>query len=367
MEGDILEKHLNNIRALQSPTGLFLASRSDVSTGYNKAWLRDNFYTCLAFEEIEDFDTVKNVWKALLQIFVKHKNKIDWAVKNKPYHTFQYIHARYNPETFEEFWEEWGNKQNDAVGAILFKIGDLEQKGIKIIETEEEKEVIQILVDYLKSIEYYDDPDNGVWEEYEEVHASSVGACVAGLKSIARLGWVQMPHQLIEKGEETLKRLLPRESKSKFTDLALLSLIYPFNIVDMNMAREIVRHLEYHLEKEMGVIRYKNDRYYNKNEDGVSEEAEWCFGFPWLSIIYHQFTTSPNSSITTSPLTPLLEAGEGKTDSEKSREYLEKSFKTIYKDQIPELYYSDSNKPNENVPLGWAESLFVVALLKAGK
>jgi len=51
---DILEKHLNNIRALQVSSGLFLASRSDVSTGYNKAWLRDNFYTCLAFEEIED-------------------------------------------------------------------------------------------------------------------------------------------------------------------------------------------------------------------------------------------------------------------------------------------------------------------------
>ena len=76
---------------------------------------------------------------------------------------------------------------------------------------------------------------------------------------------------------------MPRESKSKFTDLALLSLIYPFNVVSEKMAREIVRHLEYHLERDRGVIRYKNDRYYNKNEDEVSEEAEWCFGFRgWL-------------------------------------------------------------------------------------
>ncbi len=344
INSDILEKHLNNIRSLQAPSGLFLASRNNVNTGYNKAWLRDNFYTCLPFEEIEDWETVKKVWKALLQIFVKHKNKISWAVKNKPYNTYQYIHARYNPETFEEFWEEWGNKQNDAVGAILFKIGDLESREIKIIETEEEKEILQILVDYLKSIEYWHDPDNGVWEEYEEVHASSVGACVAGLKAIAKLGMVEMPRHLIEKGEESLKKLLPRESKSKFTDLALLSLIYPFGVVDQKMAREIVRHLEYHLERDRGVIRYKNDRYYNKNEDGTSEEAEWCFGFPWLSIIYNQFG-----------------------DSEKSQEYLNKSFKTIYKDQIPELYYSDSDKPNDNTPLGWAEAMFVVALLKVGK
>ncbi len=377
---DILEKHLDNIRKLQSPSGLFLASRSDVSTGYNKAWLRDNFYTCLAFEEIEDWDTVKSVWKALIGIFVKHKNKISWAVKNKPHHTYQYIHARYNPETFEEFWEEWGNKQNDAIGAILFKIGDLEHRGIKIIETDEEKEVLQILVDYLKSIEYWHDPDNGVWEEYEEVHASSIGACVAGLKSISKTGLVNIPYHLIEKGEEALKKLLPRESTTKFTDLALLSLIYPFNIVDEKMARLILRHLEYHLERDRGVIRYKNDRYYNKNQDGVSEEAEWCFGFPWLSVIYGEFAnhshkdiTHPNPSLTkregqdqeNPSLT--LPKGEGNSDLEKAQEYLEKSFNTIYKDQIPELYYSDSDLPNDNTPLGWAESLFVVALLKAGK
>ena len=365
---DLLEKHLNNIRALQVPSGLFLASRSDVSTGYNKVWLRDNFYTCLAFEEIGDLDTVKKVWKALMAIFIKHKNKIDWAVKNKPYSTYQYIHARYNPETFEEFWEEWGNKQNDAIGAILFKIGDLESGDIKIIETEEEKEILQILVDYLNSIEYWQDADNGVWEEYEEVHASSVGACIAGLKSIAKTGLVQIPLHLIEKGEESLKKLLPRESKSKFVDLAQLSLIYPFDVVSEKMARDIVRHVEYHLEKDRGIIRYKNDRYYNKNEDGVSEEAEWCFGFPWLSIIYNQFDTSSRSQIThPDSVSTSLTLREVKTDAEKSQEYLEKSFKTIYKDQIPELYYSDSDKPNDNTPLGWAESLFIVALLRAGK
>lgn len=357
INNDLLEKHLNNIRALQSESGLFLASRSDVSTGYNKAWLRDNFYTCLAFEEIEDWETVRKVWKALISIFIKHKDKISWASKNKPYETFQYIHARYNPETFEEFWEEWGNKQNDAVGAILFKIGDLEQKNMRIIETDEEKEVLQILVDYLNSIEYWSDSDNGVWEEYEEVHASSVGACVAGLKSIAKTGLVQIPHHLIENGEESLKKLLPRESKSKFVDLALLSLVYPFNIVSEQAARDIVRHVEYHLERDKGVIRYKNDRYYNKNEDEVSEEAEWCFGFPWLSIIYRKWAEDGKKfgDITDSD------------DDKKANEYLEKSLKTIYKDQIPELYYSDSDKPNDNTPLGWAESLFVVALLRAGK
>ena len=354
---DLLEKHLDNIRALQASSGLFLASRSDVSTGYNKAWLRDNFYTCLAFEEMGDTQVVKKTWRALLDVLTKHKSKIKWAIENKPYQTFQYIHARYNPETFEEFWEEWGNKQNDAIGAILFKIGDLEENGIHVLETEDDRELLQILVDYLKSIEYWHDPDNGVWEEYEEVHASSVGACVAGLKSIERLNIIKIGRDLIIKGEEALQKLLPRESKTKFTDLALLSLIYPFNIIDEKIAREIVRHLEYHLKRDRGVIRYKNDRYYNKNVDEVSEEAEWCFGFPWLSIIYQKWGSDNHN----------FEDIEDSEDMKKAYEYLEKSMKTIHDDKIPELYYSDSDKPNDNTPLGWAESLFVVALLRNGK
>jgi hypothetical protein len=31
---------------------------------------------------------------------------------------------------------------------------------------------------------------------------------------------------------------------------------------------------------------------------------------------------------------------------------------------MPELYFSHTNKPNENTPLGWAESMYVVALQK---
>lgn len=363
LDNDLIEKHLDNIRALQAPTGLFMASRSDVSTGYNKAWLRDNFYTCLAFEEVEEWQTVRQVWKAILQIFIKHKDKIDWARKNKPYATYQYIHARYNPETFEEFWEEWGNKQNDAVGAILFKLGDLTEKGIEIVETAEEKLAVQILVDYLESIEYWQDPDNGVWEEYEELHMSSVGACVAGLKKIRSIEGINVPNYLIEKGEASLRRVLPRESTSKFSDLALLSLIYPFDVVDERIARQIVRKVEYHLTRERGVIRYKNDRYYNKNEDGYSEEAEWCFGFSWLAIIYNQFAI-------THPPTPSLITREGeseKSDRDKAHYYLQKAMATIYNDQIPELYYSDSPKPNDNTPLAWAESLFIIALLRVGK
>jgi GH15 family glucan-1,4-alpha-glucosidase len=339
-----VKERLDIIRSLRMPSGLFLASAKDVSTGYNKAWLRDNFYTSLAFEEAGDMNTVRDVWKAILKIFLKHEDKIVWASHNKPHSTWQYIHARYHPESFEEYWDEWGNKQNDATGCILYKLGQLQNSGFNILETDDEKRIVQRLVDYLVSIEYWHDPDNGVWEEYEEVHASSIGASLAGLEEVNKLDFIDVPEEALVKGREGLASLLPRESATKFTDLALLSLIYPYNIVSPEMSLTITRNLEYHLERRNGVIRYRNDRYYNKNEDGYSEEAEWTMGLPWLSIIYSM-----------------------KGDSTKALHYYEKA-KTAIDERglLPELYYSNSDEPNENSPLGWAESLLVVAHLKLG-
>ena len=63
-----------------------------------------------------EWDVVSKDYHTLLDIFDKHIDKINWATTNKPFESWQFIHARYNPETLEEFWESWGNKQHDAVG-----------------------------------------------------------------------------------------------------------------------------------------------------------------------------------------------------------------------------------------------------------
>ena len=263
----LLKHHLHILKNLQYESGLFAASKKDSTTGYNKAWLRDNFYESLAFEVIGDHVTPRKTYKAILKIFLKHEYKIDHAIAVKPKYQYQYIHARYHPETFDEFWDQWGNKQNDSIGAILFGIGKLEQQGIKIVESADEKRIVQKLVWYLSTLQYWHDKDSGMWEEDEEVHSSSIGACVAGLEAVKCVRGVAVPQKLILKGKEVLDQQLPRESKRKFVDLALLSLIWPYEVVDEAQTSKILENVEYHLLKNRGVIRYKNDHYYNKNPD----------------------------------------------------------------------------------------------------
>ena len=68
----LINQHLKILKNLQYKSGLFAASSKDVSTGYDKSWFRDNFYECLAFAVIGDWDTVEHTYNALLEVFLKH-------------------------------------------------------------------------------------------------------------------------------------------------------------------------------------------------------------------------------------------------------------------------------------------------------
>lgn len=329
----MLNKSIKIIEKLQYPTGLFAASATSVKTGYNMAWLRDNVYTAIGLEAAKKKVALRKTFHALLDVLLKHEFKIDHAIKEKPKHHFQYIHARYDPITMDEIWEEWGNKQNDAIGAILFKIGELEEKKIKIVRSNDDKRILQKLVNYLENIEYWHDKDNGMWEENEEIHASSVGACVAGLKKISKI--VHVKKSLIEKGQKTLDKLLPNESVTKEVDLALLSLIYPYNVVSQKQKKQILDNVEQKLVRNMGTIRYINDQYYFRKG-----EAQWTMGFPWLAIIYRKMKNKRKYAFYAQKTTDVMNENH----------------------ELPELYFADGSGYNENCPLAWSQALYVASL-----
>ena len=64
----LIDKHLDNLKSLRAPSGLFLASAKKTSTGYDKSWLRDNFYETIAFEVIGK--------KAEIRFYVSAPNRI---------------------------------------------------------------------------------------------------------------------------------------------------------------------------------------------------------------------------------------------------------------------------------------------------
>ena len=325
---------LNALKKLQYPTGLFAAAGPEVKTGYHLAWVRDTVYSTFGLEISKNWPEIIRAHHALLDVFKKHEYKIDWMIKEpQPKQAWRYIHARYRPFSGDEIWEDWGNKQNDAIGLFLFNTGRLHKKGVPVLRSQEDYLIIQKLVDYLESIEYWRDTDNGIWEEQEQLHASSIGACIAGLKAVQQIA--RVPNQLILLGEQTLKRLLPLESPNRKEDLALLSLIYPFNVVSSEQEEAILRMVEENLVRQRGVIRYFGDKYYHC---GVSE-AEWTLGFCWLAIIYKQ-----------------------KKQAHKHSFYLRKATEAINeKGELPELYYGNTSLHNENSPLAWAHSLYLVA------
>jgi len=325
----LINKSYKILKSLQLNNHLFLASPSE-KTSYRKIWIRDNLYVIYGVEAI-DHNEAENIMHSLFDLMIKHENKLD-SIKTIPKNINEYIHARYDPMTLDEFKENWGNNQNDAIGLFLFRAGEFLEKGINLREGE--MRILNKLVKYLEIIEYWHNKDNGMWEENEEIHSSSIGSCVAGLKKISK--YIEVPSDLIKKGEKQLFHQLPNESEKKDVDLSLLSLIYPYNLLDEKLKKDILSRIEKRLVKKRGVIRYVGDKYYNRNG-----EAEWSMGFPWLAIIYKDINKT------------------------KYDYYIKKSIEVMNeKGELPELYYSNSDESNDNTPLAWSQALFIKALKK---
>jgi len=184
----------------------------------------------------------------------------------------------------------------------------------------------------LEALEYWKDPDSGIWEEQEEIRASSIAAVWRGLrhmKSLCRADVVPK-WDLITSAEEYLNRLFPYETLTRHDDMALLTLIFPFKVVNSVQAKIIISRVENSLLRKNGVIRYEGDKYYNNH----GKEAEWTMGLAFLGLSY-----------------AMLENWA-------MAEHYYKMLKVDNSDgKIPELYFGGTDTPNENNPLGWSNAL----------
>ncbi|MCL4874492.1 hypothetical protein KJ039_10475 [bacterium] len=365
-------KHLEELRQLN---GGYIASDYCGDKGgdrYNVFWLRDIMFATYANEYVGAYDKLIESYRLIIRIFQKYRQKITNGARKRTYLgscADEVIHARVHPVTLEEITNEWGHHQLDIFGLFLYKTGDLIKKGHNVISTDQAETQILLrdIVLYLTTVRWHSDPDFGVWEEGPELHSSSIGAVLAGLtmwhddgyyhyKYKARIPihqYMPVPQEFIERGRSALERLLPSESASRPVDLAQLSLVWPYYIINDSQALQIISNVEKRLVRRHGVIRYPGDLYYNADRTSpAGNEAEWPLGFAWLSIAWSQLAIKALrlGEIFSPPVEYI----------EKSEHYLRRLESVMTPEgQVPELY--TDGRPNYNVPLAWAQSFYVVA------
>ncbi|WP_409343195.1 glycoside hydrolase family 15 protein [Paenibacillus sp. MBLB4367] len=326
------------------PHGLYMASPSE---DYRYIWIRDCVYMSLPFVD-KPGDRYEKAYDRLFELFKEYEWKLDIACLQRPNMEWEYVHARYSRDEVKEIHDQsWGHVQHDMIGAFLYGVGLGVENGKNVIKDQRSLDIVQKLVGYLQSVEYWQDADNGMWEEEREIHASSVGACVAGLKAVSSL--VDLPEGMIEQGLRTLLRLYPRESGNKAADLAQLSLVYPYRLFTGLLGEVVVARVEEQLLRSRGVIRYAGDSYYSTLEDEygrgrsrdfyIGSEAEWTFGLPWLALCH-------------------MELG----NFGKAYEYVRRTEEVMVEPgMLPELYYGGTDIPNRNTPLGWSSAMYILA------
>lgn len=364
-----------HLEALRQLNGGYIASHDIGDNGgdnYGVFWLRDIMYASYANEYVGAYDKMIESYRLIIRIFQKYRHKITSGARKRHYTgscADEVIHARVHPVTLEEITREWGHHQLDIFGLFLYKTGDLIKKGYSVISTDQAETLILMrdIVLYLTTVRWHSDPDFGVWEEGPEIHSSSIGSVLAGLTmwhddgyyhhkyrtQVPLHSYLPIPQEFLETGRRALDSILPSESASRPYDLSQLSLIWPYNIITDGQACQIIDAIEKSLVREMGVIRYTGDLYYNADPSSpLGNEAQWPLGFAWLSIVCSQLALrSIRLGTIFSAPSELIEKSVG---------YLERLEAVMTADgMVPELYTSGS--PNRNIPLAWGQSFYVVA------
>jgi phosphorylase kinase alpha/beta subunit len=390
------------ILARQNPiTGLLPASTAVNAHGdYTDAWVRDNVYSilavwglALAYRKLDD-DTgrtfelehsVVKLMRGLLFAMMRQSAKVELFKDTQA--PLDALHAKYDTKTGDVVVgdDAWGHLQLDATSVFLLMLAQMTASGLAIVFNSDEVNFIQNLVYYIGRA--YRTPDYGIWERGNkinhgnpELNASSVGMAKAALEAMnglnlygVRGGQSSVIHVMpdeIARTRITLESLLPRESSSKEVDAALLSVIgYPAFAVDDGALSDRTRQkIIAKLQGRYGCKRFLRDGHQTVLEDTTRLHYE-----PWeLKQFEHIESEWPLF------FTYLLLDSVFRGDAEQTAEYQAKLQAVLVERDglplLPELYYvpkdaisaekqdpqSQPRVPNENVPLVWAQSLYLL-------
>ncbi|MBR7889824.1 glycoside hydrolase family 15 protein [Marinomonas sp. A79] len=400
---DSLYQHIQAvILSRQHPvTGLFPASTSINNHGnYTDAWVRDNVYSIqavwalyLAYKRASnpqkrahelEFACVK-MMRGLLFAMMRQSHKVE-AFKHS-LDPKDALHAKYDTKTGLEAVADdaWGHLQIDATSFYLLMLAQMTKAGSKLIFSRDEFNFVQNLIYYISRT--YRTPDYGIWERGNkvnngkaEINASSVGMAKAAMEAMDGLNlfgdqgpeWavVHSFADAVARAGSVLQSLLPKESRSKEVDSAILSIVgFPaFAVNDEKLARRTRNEIISKLGGEYGCKRFLLDGHQSELEDQSRIyyeydelinfehiESEWPLFFTYLYIDRLFARDWESANFYRHKLESLMVEKDGQM-------------------LLPELYYvpqesilaekenpgSQKRVPNDNLPLVWAQSLFLV-------
>lgn len=401
-----LDYYYHQIKAIvlarQNPiTGLLPASTAINAHGdYTDAWVRDNVYSilavwglALAYRKVDEdggrtFEmehSLIKLMRGLLFCMMRQAHKVERFKETQS--PLDALHAKYNTGTGDVVVgdDQWGHLQLDATSLFILMLAQMTASGLHIIYSIDEVNFIQNLVYYIGRT--YRTPDYGIWERGNkinrgnpELNASSVGMAKAALEAIngldlfgvrgSQASVIHVMPDEIARARITLKSLLPRESSSKEIDAALLSVIsFPaFAVEDVALVERTRNDIIKKLKGPNGCKRFLRDGHQTVLEDVSRLHYE-----PWeLQQFEHIECEWPLF------FTYLVLDGMFRDDREQVKHYQE-SLESLLVERdglhlLPELYYvpatqveaeklnphSQPRLPNENIPLVWAQSLYLL-------
>lgn len=357
------------------------------TSGMLHAWVRDNCHVAMALKTCGELDVPIGIARAIIRVFSDAKGKMEAIVDGNanPAVVANRPPARVDALTLEPD-EGWANDQNDSVGAMLKLVCELVLGG-SLRLSKEENALLDVVVDYLKAIRYWEDADSGYWEEARKVNASSIGTVVAGLKAYVALrikenlkDHVESAEALIAYGMRALENILPNEAVSpkarrRECDAADIFLVEPLGVVSGRMALEIVERCEYALVRERGIARYRGDSYWTKDYRKLfglgartadfsenpetrdrfavaGAEAQWTLFDPMLAVFWLK----------------RFRGSESEGDRERAIWHFHRALGQFIEVgrclKDPEAYFLESGEwvPNDHVPLLWSEALVQLML-----
>ncbi|HQR73293.1 MAG TPA: glycoside hydrolase family 15 protein [Sulfurovum sp.] len=397
---EVIEKII--LRRQDAVTGLLPASTAVNAHGdYTDAWVRDNVYSilsvwglALAYKKYNPLHhrtfvlsgSVVKLMRGLLLAMMRQSDRVE-AFKNT-HNPCDALHAKYGTHTGLAVVgdDEWGHLQLDATSLYLLMLAQMTASGLRLIYTMDEVHFVQNLVHYISHA--YCTADYGIWERGNkinhgttEINGSSVGMAKAALEALDGFnlfGNTQSKEAVIHvvlsdvaRSRATLQGLLPRESNSKETDAALLSIIgYPaYAVEDEKLLKRTRDKILKKLAGNYGCKRFLLDGHQSSIEDASrlhyepSElrefehiESEWPLFFTYLLLDALMRDDKDAVQHWHDKLQPLFVVQDGVALLPEL--YIVPKASIVAEKQNPG---SQERYANENIPLVWAQSLYMLS------